>query len=116
MISQKHRVEERESNLLILLSSGIFSLFLTFSNLVSSFLYFSLITIAQFFSLISLISILISLIFSKRAFDNEISINDIIYQNENFNENQEVPKNTNTRYLRLFLVFSRIFIIIAIVF
>lgn len=116
LISQKHKSEERESNLLILLSTWIFSLFFAFSQFVSSFFYIYIIIIAQFFALLSLVLILFSLIFSKKSFDKEIIIHDISYKNDNYNENIEVPKNSNTKYLRLCLVFSRIFIIIAIIF
>lgn len=116
LISQKHKVEEREANLLILLSSAIFSLFFVFSNLITLYSFLFLIIIAQFFALLSLFSILFSLIYSKKSFDKEIIIRDIKYRNENFDEIRKVPQNTNTRYLRLLLVASRIFIIIAIVF
>ena len=86
LVAQKHKAEEREPNLLILLSTGIFSLFFAFSSLIDSFSFIFFIIIAQLFALLALISILSSLIYSKKSFDLEITIRDTLYRNENFDE------------------------------
>ncbi len=82
LVQKKHDVEDKELNLIILLSSGMFSLFFIFSKFVSPFSYIYLILIAQFLALLSLIFAFISLFFSKRAFDKQIEIHDLKYKNE----------------------------------
>lgn len=122
LIRQKHNVSDKESKLLIYLSSWVLSFSFAFieKDFLSEFLF--IIIISWILSISSFILILFSFNLSKESFEKQIEITDIEYKNQKLkgkNNRQEVPKNyfidkvkKSIFYARLFLIFSIILLFI----
>lgn len=101
LINEKHKILDSEIKFLLLLSTWVFSLFITYTQSSQWLNYVVYIILSQSLLLISLLSILSSMIFSKKSFDNSIINHDETYKLET---GKRITEYNNANYSKLIVI------------
>lgn len=112
LVSQKHNMENKFSQLLIYLSAWVFTISVWFFNIFKFKQFIYIILGSWFFSLLALISILFSFIYSIKAYNNEIKS----WTDTKKNAIENCHKDIMKKLINLWLFFLILSIILLFIF